>query len=400
MIMENYNKEFSKILDLVAQSSEETNDDASLKDLYTAKKEKLNLSDRQIQKLLGMDKKTLDPILNATAKQINFINIIKLAHFLGITINKLTKIYLPDMSVDQIGEIERARIGSYLIEYFDIAALTKMKFLESGASSKEMSEKLVQFLNLDSIFSYSKNIPESVFIRTKRNSSDLMRSFWVVSALKQFELIDNPYDYNRDELIELMPKIRPFTRDEEHGLTKVLKALYAVGITVIYQPSIEKLQVRGATMSVNNKPCIVLSDLNKNYPTLWFALLHDLHHVLYDFEEIDKRVYHITSGEGDLFLMNEERADDFAREYLLSETRFKFAKGYITSNLHIEKLAKEWGVHPSIIYSFYCFDTKEWAFYKKYIPNMEVALQLLNTHPFEQDSLLESARRIKEVIAI
>lgn len=398
--MENYNKEFSKIIDPVVQSSEGENDDVSLKDLYTAKKEKLNLSDRRIQILLGMDKKTLDPILNATAKQINFINIIKLAHFLGISINRLAKIYVPEMSSDQIGEIERARIGSYLIEYFDIATLTKMKFIDSGASSTEISEKLKQFLNLDSIFSYAKNIPESVFSRTKRSSSDLMRSFWVMSALKQFELINNPYTYNRDELIELMPKIRPFTRDEEHGLIKVLKALYAVGVTVIYQPSIDKLQVRGATMSVNNKPCIVLSDLNKNYPTLWFALLHELHHVLYDFEEIEKRVYHITSKEGDLFLMNEERADNFAREYLLSETRLKFAKGYIRSNLHIEKFAKEWGVHPSIIYSFYCYDTNEWAFYNKYIPKMEIALKLLNTHPFEQDSLLESARRIKEVITV
>lgn len=398
--MQNYNKEISKILDPVAQLLEETNDDATLKDLYTAKKEKLNLSDRQIQKLLSMDKKTLDPILNATAKQINFINIIKLAHFLGITINKLTKIYVPEMNADQIGEIERARIGSYLIEYFDIAALTKMKFLESGASSKEISEKLEQFLNLDSIFSYCENIPESVFSRTKKNSSDLIRNFWVMSALEQFKLINNPYAYNRDELIELMPKIRPFTRDEEYGLTKVLKALYAVGVTVFYQPSIDKLQVRGATMSVNKKPCIVLSNLYDKYPTLWFALLHELHHVLYDFDEIDKRVYHITCSEGDLFLTNEEKADDFAREYLLSESRYKFAKGYITSNLHIEKFAKEWGIHPSIIYSFYCFDTKEWAFYNKYIPNMEVALQLLNTHPFEQDSLLESARRIKEVIAI
>lgn len=398
--MENYKEEFSKIIDPVVKSVEEKDEDATLKDLYRARKEKLKLSNRQIQILLGMDKKTLDPILNATAKQINFINIIKLSHFLGIPINEIAKIYVPEMSKEQIGEIERARIGSYLTEYFDIDTLIRMKFIDSGASSVEIAQRLEQFLDLDSIFSYSENIPQSFFSRTKRNSSDLMRNFWVMSAVKHFEVIDNPNDYNRDELVNLIPKIRPFTRDVEHGLIKVLKALYAVGVTVIYQPTVERLQVRGATMAVNNKPCIVLSDLNKNYPTLWFALLHELHHVLYDFDEIEKRVYHITSNEGDLFLMNEERANDFAREYLLSETRFKFAKGYITSHLHIEQLAKEWGVHSSIIYSFYCYDTNEWAFYSKYIPKMEVALELLNTYPFEQDSLVESARKIKEVIAI
>lgn len=128
-----------------------------------------------------------------------------------------------------------------------------------------------------------------------------------------------------------MPKIRPFTRDIENGLVQVAKALYKVGVTVIFQPSIEKLQIRGATFSCNKKPCIVLSDLQKNYPTLWFTLLHELHHVLYDFDEINKRVFHLSSGEGDIFLMNEERADNFATEYLLSEARLRYAIGYINS---------------------------------------------------------------------
>ncbi|NDV64474.1 XRE family transcriptional regulator [Bacteroides sp. 224] len=398
--MDNIDIELRKVIDAAIQSSVNIDEVKSLKELYISKRNSLKLSDRQIQKMLGMDAKTLNPILNGEAKQINFVNVIKLAHFLGISVNDLIKVYVPDLDSKQIGDIQRAREAGYIVEYFDVSILNKIKFFKSGSSSYEMAEKIKTFFNIETLYNYSEDSLQSAFSRTKRNSNDLMRNFWVKSAFVQFETIANPYNYDRKELIDLIPKIRPHTRDIENGLIKVLKALYRVGVTVLFQPSVEKLQVRGATMVVNSKPCIVLSDLQNNYPTLWFTLLHELHHVLYDIEEIEKRTYHISSGEGDLFLMNEEKADSFAQEYLLNESRLKFASGYISSPLSIEKLAKEWGVHSSIIYSIYCYKTSEWAFYNKYIPKMDSALQLLNTHPFERETLIESAKQIKKIIAI
>lgn len=390
--------ELSKVVDAAVQSSIDIGDVTSLKDLYIAKKTSLNLSDRQIQKILGMEAKTIKPILNGTAKQINFINVVKLAHFLGLSVNDLIKVYVPQLAPEQIGEIQRAREAGYIVENFDVSILTKMKFFNSNASSKEMCERIKKFFNIEDLYSYSENYMFSVFSHSKRNSNDLMRHFWIQSAFFQLKAIENPNPYNRKELVELIPKIRPYTRDIKNGLIRVLKALFHIGITVIYQPSLEKIQVRGATMVINDKPCIVLSNLQNNYPTLWFTLLHELHHVLFDFDEIKKQAYHISNNEGDIFLMNEEQADDFARDYLLNESRLKYASGYITSHYNIEKLAKEWGVHSSIIYSIYCYKTNEWAFYNKYIPKMNEALELINTHPFEKETLIESVQKIKELI--
>lgn len=399
--MEDFNKAFLEIKYPAVEPNKEWDNSTSLRELYNRKKKNLNLSDRQIQKILGMERKTLKAILNAEAKQINFINMFKIAHFLGLSINDLIDIYIPRMSTEQIGEIERAREAGYITEYFDVETLTRMKFLERDSSSKDISDKLRIFFNLDSIYSYSKNISNTAFSRTKKNSNDLMRLFWVQSALLQFKMIENPYDYIREELLKLMPRIKPFTRDEEFGLIKVAKALYAVGVTIIFQPTLEKLQVRGATMSVNGKPCIVLSNLNNRYPTLWFALMHELHHVLYDFDDIADRVYHITEDiEKELFLLNEEKADNFAQQYFLTDSRYKYIRGFITSKMNINKFAAQLGIHPSIIYARHCYETKEWAFYNNYIPKMDVALKVFNTHPFEQESLAESVDRIKKVISV
>lgn len=397
--MEKEDCKIGNVIEAAIKSNIDIDKVTSLKELYNERKKTLHLSDRQIKQILGMDpNKTINPILEGTAKHVGFINIIKLAHFLGLSVNDLLKVYIPKLDVNQIGEIQRSRDAGYIVETFDVATLMKMKFFASGSSSKDMADKIIKFFGLKSLYDFSNNDIAPAFSRSRRNSSDLMRNFWIQSAYTQFQNIDNPYPYNRKELVDLIPKIRPYTRDVKNGLIKVLKALYRVGVTIIYQPSLEKIQVRGATMVVNDKPCIVLSNLQKNYPTLWFTLLHELHHVLYDLEDIKSQTYHISNGEGDLFLMNEERADKFAREYLLNDSRLKFISGYITSNLSVKRFADEWGVHDSIIYAIYCYKTNEWALYNKYIPKMTEALELLNTHPFEKESLIESAKNIKELI--
>lgn len=397
MPMSDIDNELRKMIDAAAHSSIDLAAINSLKELYEQKRNELNLSDYKIQTLLGMDKNTLNPILNGTVKHIDIISIIKLAHFLGLSVNDLLKIYVPEMSIEQISEIQRAREAGYIVSNFDVSTLTKIGFFKSKASTKNMSERIKTFFSLESLYNYSDNVIFSVFSRSKKDSNELIRRFWIHSAYTQFELINNPYPYDRDALVDLIPKIKPFTRNIEDGLLFVVKALYKVGVTIIFQPSISTLQIKGATFSCNNKPCIVLSDLNKNYPTLWFVLLHELHHVLYDFQDIQKRMFHL-SGEGDIFLMNEERADDFALEYLLPESKFKYAIGYINSKLAIERLAKEWTIHPSIIYAIYCYKTNEWAKFSRYIPKMDIALEALNTHPFDKESLLESVKEIKELV--
>lgn len=396
--MTQFELDLAKIIDPAVKESGNLSAYGSLKELYVDKKNLLELSDRQIQAILGIDAKTLNPILNGTAKQVNFVNILKLAHFLGLSVNDIVKVYVPDMGTDQIAEIQRAREAGYIVENFDVAALVKEKFFEKGSSAKDMAERITKFFGIENIYTFSDNEITPAFSRTKRSSGNLMRRFWIQSAYTQFLGIANPNSYDRSRLMDLLPKIRPYTRDEKHGLLKVLKALYCVGVTVIFQPSLGKVQVRGATMVVNDKPCIVLSDLNKSYPTLWFTLLHELHHVLFDIEDIRKQIYHISDNEADMFLMNEEKADNFATQFLLNDSRLKFATGYIRSDFHIQKLAHEWGVHPSIIYSIYCYKTNEWKYYNKYIPPMDVALDLINTHPFEKETLMESVAMIKELI--
>lgn len=395
--MDKENIEFRKILDLSVSDTGNMSDDKSIKELFEDKLRELNITQNQALKLLSMEAKTLRPILENTAKRIDVVNIIKLGHFLGLSVTEIMKMYIPEMDIEQIGEIQKAREASFLLENFDIQSLIKSKFIDSKSISN-VKQRVNTFFGLSTIYDFSENKVFPAFSRSKKTSNDKVRDFWLKAAYSLFKDIANPYEYNRQKLIELLPKIRPYSRDEENGLTIVAKALYTVGITVIFQPSIANLQVKGATFIIDGRPCIVLSNLNKRYPTLWFVLLHELHHVLYDFDDISVNRYHLT-GEMDLFLLNEDAADNFAKEYFLSEDRLNFISPYINSRATISKYSKEWSVHVSFIYAFYCQEKNAWGHpVSKLIPSSEIALKYLNTHPFERETLAESAKQLKELV--
>lgn len=370
----------------------------SLKGYYESRRDELRLTDRQICRILNIDPKSLKPILDGSAKQINLITIIKLGHFLGLSVDDIVRIYMPQMSPEQIGDIQHAKETGYITRYFDIVSLQKENILQKNVTSEQICARLCQFFGLESIYDFSGHVFDYALSKTKRGKDTQMRDFWLKSAFYQFEHIANPYPYDRAALMEVVPKIKPYSRNEANGLSTVLRALYRVGVTVIYQQSFAKLQVRGATIAVNGKPCIVFSDINKMYPTLWFTLMHELHHVLFDFEDIKKQQYHISDTAGDLFLMNEELANDFARRYFVDDTRMKFIKPYLSAPLLVDRYAREWGIHPSIIYAFHCFDTGEWKMFKRLIPSMNKALAEINTSPFSRETLMESVNEIKQSI--
>ena len=83
--------------------------------------------------------------------------------------------------------------------------------------------------DLDSIYDYDKELNNVLFSKTKKTFSDKMKDFWIKSNYKYFETINNPNEYNRDELVELLPKIKPYTKNVETGLITVFQALYNIG---------------------------------------------------------------------------------------------------------------------------------------------------------------------------
>ncbi len=379
-------------------------DGPSIGALLKEKLELAGLTKTQFEKLSGMERRSLDAILDKTSKQTDIIKLLKLSEFLELDFNQLLIIHFKDRPVEEIKELQSSMDITFINKFFDLKTLVSLGFIKRNDSLEILKERICNFFDINSIYDYDRELNEVLYSRTRKSFSDKMKDFWIKSSYKYFELIDNTNEYHRQNLIDLIPKIKPYTQNVETGLLTIFQALYNIGVTVVFQPSLPKTQIRGATFVIDNKPCIVITNFNKNYATIWFALIHELHHVLFDLETIEKTNYHL-SGEPDLFLIQEEKANEFASEYLLSSEKMRYIERMIHNKFMVEKFAKECQVHPSIIYAQYQWRQSQigndyWAAFKENFPNINNITKRLNIANWDIESIKETALKIKELLTV
>lgn len=376
----------------------------NIKDIFGKKLIEYNLKKTKALKLLNIDKDVFDDIINGTAKQPNLIHIVKIAEFLGFEVSSFINIVLKNQSSENILAIDSARKATFIVKNFDVKALTKLGFFDSDYSTEELVKKVLDYFGYATINEFEEQLDEPLYSRVNKNHSDKMKDFWIKSAYQTFKIINNINEYNRERLKDLIIKVKPYSQDVINGLLTVCKALYNIGVTVIFQNYLTTTQVRGATFIIDGKPCIVITDFNKNYPTLWFTLLHELNHVLFDFETIEKSNYHL-SDDNDLFLI-EEQANNFARNFFMSEEKFHYIKKYINNPYLVTKFANEIEVHQSIVYSFFIWYQKELygknyhAAFKQFFPDYNVAVTKLNPITWNEISIKEASEKIKSVLEL
>ncbi|WP_445710937.1 ImmA/IrrE family metallo-endopeptidase [Flavobacterium sp.] len=376
----------------------------NIKDVFEQKLVEYNLSRTKALKLLNIDKDVFDEILNGTAKQPNLIHIVKISEFLEIEVNSFINVVLKNQSLENISAIDTARKATFIVKNFDVKALTKLGFFHSNFSTEELVDKVLDYFGYSSINEFEEQLNEPLYSRVKKNHSDKMKDFWIRSAYQTFRIINNPNEYNRERLKDLIVKIKPYSQDVTNGLLTVCKALYNVGVTVVFQNYLTTTQVRGGTFIIDDKPCVVITDFNKIYPTLWFTLLHELNHVLFDFDTIKKSSYHL-SDDNDLFLI-EDQANTFARNFFLSEEKFHYIKKYISNPFLVSKFANEIEVHPSVIYSFFTWYQKELygknyhAAFKQFYPDYSNAIVKLNPITWNENNIKEASKKIKSILEL
>ena len=375
-----------------------------IREVFESKLKEYNLSKTKALKLLNIDKDVFEEIVSGTAKQPNLIHIIKIAEFLDFDVNEFIKIVLNNQSIENFASIEKARKATFLVKNFDVKTLTKLGFFENSDDTDVLVSKVLTYFGYESILEFEKHLTEPLYSRVKKMHSDKIKDFWIKSAYQTFKIVNNPNVYDRNKLKELIVKVKPYSQDVSNGLLTVCRALFNIGVTVIFQNYLSTTQVRGATFIIDGKPCIVITDFNKSYPSLWFTLLHELNHSLFDFDTIELNTFHLSDN-NDLFLM-EEKADSFARNFFMSEEKFHYIKKYISNSYLVKKFSDEIEVHPSIVYSFFTWYQKNLygknyhAAFRDFYPDYYVAVKKLNPISWDEVSLKDASEKIRSVLEL
>lgn len=365
-----------------------------------------NITKSRAISLLGIEKKTFEEIIKGEAKHPSLINVLKIANFLGVDITEIIPSVLKNQSEAGIKSIQTAEKATFLAKNFDLKNLGKAGFFKNEVNNDDvdsLEKRLLLFFGFSSLKEYQvESAP--LYSKTKRPFSDRMKTFWINSAYQCFRKINNPNDYDREGLKELLPKIKPYCQDLDKGLLIVCRALYGVGVTVIVQNHLTLTGIRGGTFIIDDKPCIVLTDIFRRYTTIWETLIHELSHVLFDYSIIRASIYHLT-GDPDLYLI-EEKAEEFSREYFCGLEDYKYIKPHIGNPFLVKRHAKELEVHPSFIYSsFRQFENllngkNYYKAFSEFFPPITSTLSNLKTLTWTEESLPEIANRIKADLAL
>jgi HTH-type transcriptional regulator/antitoxin HigA len=356
-------------------------DKVTLNSLFEKRLNELDITRTDAQRIINIEYRTLNGILSGSQKRVDFFILLKLAGFLKISKHEIATLYLEAMeqSFPDAGILVSDKI-EFIKSTFDLATLRKVGFIKSITDFEEIEHNICELFELSDIFEYKSPSVDVAFSSGAVQPNNLQnRAIWLMQAEKTLKALNNTYEYNRDSLIKYFSKIRWHSTDVNYGLVNVIKDLYKLGITVVWQASLPTIHLRGATIPVNGKPCIILTNYRGFYPTIWFALLHELYHVIFDWEEIKVGKYHFSEEEGERQLSvreKEQEADNFAREYLFSNDKLSHIQAYIDDDNYVDSFARSNHVHKSFIYVFHAFNVSKsqdkfaWARAKKYNPDI------------------------------
>lgn len=375
-----------------------------LKELYQRRIEELKITATDALKLLGIGQNTLNGILEGEKELIKLSNLIKLADFLQLPKEKVVELFLAELEKKHPAKHSIApEKVQFIKENFDLAALKKSGFIDSISDYAGADKKICYFFSLKTIFDYRQpkmDVAYSSGVHKPKN--ELTRAFFINTAKDFFEQVENPFEFQRERLIKYFSEIRWHSSNVTLGLRNVVRELFKMGITVIYIPPLASMHIRGATFAVNDKPCVVLTDYIGFYPTLWFALLHELFHVLFDWEEIRQNTYHLTDDDDDRLTVREKEkeADNFAREYLFSKEKTDSVKRYLNNQMYVTNIAKENHVHPSFLYVFYAWDSKgkdrmAWPRARRYSPGIKDCVREMD-NPWDDPISIQSFVKSKK----
>jgi len=362
--------------------------------------EVIGLSESQFCKMLGIHRYSWTQLATGKQQKLDVSLLIKISHFLGIEIDETVRLYLKDAHGDEKQRLDFAKRNSFIANHFDLKNLRKIKFLDCAPTDFNATEKRIkEFFGFASIYEYQDIEVSPAYSRTKRASSDRMMQFWNTMVRFQLKNVSNPNPFDRERFKNLISMFRAATLDVEFGLSKVIRALYECGVTVIVQSYVANTSIRGGTFIIQGKPHIVLTNLYKRYPTIWQVLAHECYHVLMRLEEIRKRGYRLNSEDKDLFdsELEEEAAYEFGRKLFLDDENLPYIEKYIYAEGIVEQRAQAWHVHPSLIYNIYLDKhPEERKKYSSYLIKSDVTIKNLEVkEPWTKPNIQVPINEIK-----
>ncbi|AGK51994.1 HigA family addiction module antitoxin [Bacillus sp. 1NLA3E] len=181
-------------------------------------------------------------------------------------------------------------------------------------------------------------------------------AIWLNLAREEVEIQNRDLSnkkYDRTNLINSLEKFKriALNNDYQSSLQSARKLLNRLGIYLVFCDAVVNSKVRGALTTYKKNPAIYLSGRFKTHDHVWFALMHEIGHLIMHYEPNIP----IITFESELELDNkistkEDEANEFARDFFIDKKDYKkFTELGIFNQKSIEEFSLSQNILPGIV---------------------------------------------------
>jgi len=245
-----------------------------------------------------------------------------------------------------------------LIRQIDYKFWIQLGLVNAARTASEKVQELQKYFKVSSLSVLSQRdflVQYRTGVSKVTDVNIINANAWVQTAINIGSHLDVQIFYKK-KLISLLPEIRSMTvQKPEVFHTRLVELLASCGIAFVLLPNLKNCGVNGAVKWIGkSKVVLALNDRRKYADTFWFALFHELKHVM------QQRVKVLLVSENndknletdDLIKRLEKEADEFSQETLIPGEEYKI---FITENKQsfsensIINFANKIKIHPGII---------------------------------------------------
>lgn len=380
--------------------------------------EDTGLTKTKVAELLGLPNYRHVTNILEGKDEINWKCAIAIANLIGISEQQLLHSVYKEIKEEDGVNIDNIKYASFLYSNFDCRALKTLELFGSNDTDEQMCNRLAEYFGYHSIYEYQVPISSKSALFSKRKVSAqekrdrLMMNFWLTTAQRSFVEMNNPNEYDRNLLKDfVLKRIKQYTNDVNSGFSIAIYVLYQLGVNVLVQDYITGTHAYGVSMIVNEKPCIVLTALGGHYYKLWTTLLHELYHILNDWDYLLQVKCMISDESQKELFVSESDADRFAYNCLIPQSLYGKLELIIDSKTKVNLMAQKLGVHPTIVYGVYLEQIEDKTKKKKgfekhvYLKNILLTkdtrcLKDITYNPIQEGNIRTAVKRVKEALGI
>lgn len=317
--------------------------------------DELNLNQKELAKRMGMSEKHISNLLNGKCK---------LTEEFAIKLEKIIHAVPASYWLNYEAKYQEYKARNILNEQYDQETLKELDkrfyfstvFSNLNLSLVEQANEMLKLLKIssfeqfDDVYSY----PQVEFMEDGGRKE--LIAVWLNLALEEVEIKNDDLSnikFNKEKLIKALPNFKKLAlnKDIMNGINSAGKLLNMLGIYFAWYEPIRNSKVRGALTTYKRNPTILLSGRFKSHDHVWFALMHEIGHLLYHYVPQETSISMETQNDDLKCLEKKEvEANTFARDFFIDPEDYEhFVNLKKFDKYSIEEFAKNQEILPGIV---------------------------------------------------